>query len=153
MTDQTQETSFAATVQQELFRAGAAMANICFNLSFDARLDERTRLTAQTARKEWDQANKEFLLHAPTPYSAIKRIADVASAVGWQAGEPALEAAGHIVSVLAIHPEHVDRFLAEGAELFIDGTFKPENGSLTYRSIGGDILSPTVLRKTQGSAQ
>lgn len=91
---------------------------------------------------------------APTsPHSVIKRIADVASAVGWQAGEPGLEAAGHIVSVLAIHPEHVDRFLAEGVELFIDGTFKPENGSLTYRSIGGDILSPTVLRKTQGSAQ
>lgn len=88
-----------------------------------------------------------------TPYDVIKRIADVASAVGWQAGEPGLEAAGHIVSVLAIHPEHVDRFLAEGAELFIDGTFAPEKGSLTYRSIGGDILSPTVLRNAQGSAQ
>jgi hypothetical protein len=94
------------------------------------------------------------VLPAPiSPHLVIKRIADVASAVGWQSGEPALEAAGHIVSVLAIHPEHVDRFLAEGPELFIDGTFKPENGSLTYRSIGGDILSPTVLRKAQGSAQ
>lgn len=153
MTEQQHEIAPATTEQQELLRTGAAMANICFNLSFDARLDERTRLTVQTARKEWDQAAKELLLHAPTPYSVIKRIADVASAVGWQAGEPALEAAGHIVSVLAIHPEHVDRFLAEGAELFIDGTFRPENGSLTYRSIGGDILSPAVLRKAQGSAQ
>ncbi len=92
-------------------------------------------------------------LRERSPHAVIKRIADVASAVGWQSGEPAVEAAGHIVSVLAIHPEHVDRFLAEGPELFIDGTFKPENGSLTYRSIGGDILSPTVLRKAQGSAQ
>lgn len=83
----------------------------------------------------------------------IRKIAEVSTAVGWQAGEPALEAAGQIVSVLAGHPEHVDRFMKEGSELFIDGTFAPENGSLTYRSMGGDILHPSVLRKPMGVEQ
>lgn len=85
--------------------------------------------------------------------AAIEKIAQIASAVGFQAGEPALEAAGQIVSVLAANPEQIDRFMREGSELFIDGTFNPENGSLTYRSIGGDILHPSVLRQQKGRQQ
>lgn len=83
----------------------------------------------------------------------IRRISQVSTVVGFQAGEPAMELAGQIVSVLAVHPEHIDRFMAEGEELFLDGTLNHENGSLTYRSMGGDILHPSVLRKSKGMEQ
>lgn len=83
----------------------------------------------------------------------IQKIAQVSAAVGWQANEPAMELAGQIVSVLAAHPEHIDRFMAEGTELFLDGTFNHENGSLTYRAINGSILSPSVLREQKGQQQ
>ncbi|WP_018208440.1 hypothetical protein [Sinorhizobium medicae] len=36
--------------------------------------------------------------------------------------------------------------MSEGAEPFLDGTFNAENDCLTYRSRGGDVLSPSVLR-------
>lgn len=83
----------------------------------------------------------------------VRRIAHVADAVGFQAGEPAMEIAGQIVSVLAANPEHVDRFLREGAELFLDGTLNVENGCLTYRAAGGAILSPSDLRRRMGKEQ
>ncbi|HEV7251468.1 MAG TPA: hypothetical protein VGN93_31205 [Shinella sp.] len=83
----------------------------------------------------------------------IRRIADVASGVAFQAGEPAMELAGHIVSVLAANPEHIDRFMLEGPELFIDGTMKPENGCLPYRAVNGAIVSPAELRKKMGIQQ
>ncbi|GCA53168.1 MULTISPECIES: hypothetical protein [Sinorhizobium] len=83
----------------------------------------------------------------------VEKIAQVANAVGWQASEPAMDLAGQIVSVLAANPEHIDRFMSEGAELFLDGTFNAENGCLTYRSIGGDILNPSVLRQRKGMQQ
>ncbi|RVI52126.1 hypothetical protein [Sinorhizobium medicae] len=68
----------------------------------------------------------------------VEKIAQVANAVGWQAGQ--------IVSVLAANPKHIERFMSEGAEPFLDGTFNAENDCLTYRSRGGDVLSPSVLR-------
>jgi hypothetical protein len=83
----------------------------------------------------------------------IRKIAQVSTAVGFHAGEPAMELAGQIVSGLVSHPEHIDRFMAEGSGLFIDGTLNVENGTLTYRSIGGDILHPSDLRKAKGMEQ
>lgn len=83
----------------------------------------------------------------------IRRISDAAAAIGWQSGEPAMEIAGAIISFLAIHPEHVERFLKDGPELFIDGTIRPEFGSLSYRSIGGDVLNPATLRQQHGIEQ
>ena len=88
-----------------------------------------------------------------TAHDIIKKIAQVATAVGWQAGEPAMEMAGQIVSVLAVNPEHIDRFMVEGSGLFLDGTLNHENWSLTYRSMAGDILSPAVLREMKGIQQ
>lgn len=73
--------------------------------------------------------------------------------MGWQAGVGASETAGHIVSVLAAHPEHIERFMAEGSELFIDGTMRPENGSLTYLARSGKVTSPVVLRQALGIEQ
>jgi hypothetical protein len=83
----------------------------------------------------------------------IKHCARVAEAVGWQAGVGASETAGHIVSVLAAHPEHLERFMTEGSELFIDGTMRPENGSLNYLARNGEITSPRVLREALGIEQ
>jgi hypothetical protein len=83
----------------------------------------------------------------------IAKIAETANGVGFQAGEPAMELAGQIVSVLAAHPEHIDRFMVEGTELFLDGTFNIENGSLTYRALNGSILSPSVIRQQKGKQQ
>lgn len=83
----------------------------------------------------------------------VTKIAQVATAVGFQAGEPAMEIAGMIVSSLAANPEHIDRFMSEGTELLLDGTLGFDNGSLTYRANNGSILSPTVLREKKGKQQ
>lgn len=83
----------------------------------------------------------------------VKRIAEVASAVGFQAGVGASETAGLIVSVLAANPEQIDRFMAEGSELFIDGTMRAENGCLSHRAMNGQIVSPTKLREFKGQSQ
>lgn len=83
----------------------------------------------------------------------IEKVATISTAVGFQSGEPALEYAGHIISVLAAHPEQIDRFMTEGSELFVDGTFGFEKGSLTYRTMDGRIVHPSVLRAAKGEQQ
>lgn len=99
------------------------------------------------------ERNKAIASQTPAVNNFITKAAQLATDLGWQAGEPASELAGQIISVLAAHPEHTDRFLEEGGELFIDGTFDTANGSLTYRSQGGDILHPSVLRAKKGNLQ
>lgn len=84
------------------------------------------------------------------PAAVIRKIAQVAAAVGFQAGVPASDVAGMIVSVLAAHPEWVERFMDEGSELFIDGSMKAENGSLSYRAMTGAIMTPAALRASKG---
>lgn len=86
-------------------------------------------------------------------HTVIQKIAEVATGVGWQAGVPGADIAGMIVSHLAIHPEHVARFLAEGSELFVDGTIRPEAGSLSYQAMNGQILTPSTLRQMKGVEQ
>jgi hypothetical protein len=97
---------------------------------------------------------------APAPISwghlacdIVAKITEIAAAVGMQANVPALDIAGQIVSVLGANPEHINCFMVEGTELFLDGTFNYENGSLTYRAISGAILSPSVLRQKRGTQQ
>lgn len=87
-----------------------------------------------------------------TPIDVIKRIAEVANAIGWQAAVGASETAGTIISVLAANPQIVDRFLAEGAGAFIDGPIALDaaNGCLTYLAQTGEILSPGELHKRRG---
>lgn len=101
-------------------------------------------------------------LPSPSPFTRkvghtaadlVAKIAQVSATVGFQANEPAMEMAGQIVSVLAANPEHIDRFMAEGSELFLDGTLNHENGSLTYRAVNGSILSPSILREKKGQQQ
>lgn len=85
--------------------------------------------------------------------ATVKRIAQVASEVSAQAGVGASETAGLIVSVLAANPEQTERFMAEGSELFIDGTIRPENGCLTHMAMNGQVVSPTRLRMMKGQSQ
>ncbi len=101
----------------------------------------------------YDQRNKAIAGQTPAVNNFIKCVAEVATNIGFHAGEPAMEMAGQIISVLAAHPEHTERFLDERGELFLDGTLAHEKGSLTYRSQGGDILHPTVLRAQKGNLQ
>lgn len=84
---------------------------------------------------------------------AIMKVASVASSVGFQAGVPALEIAGLIISVLSANPEEIQRFMSEGTELFIDGTIQCEKGCLTYTAMNGEILSPDILRRAKGIEQ
>lgn len=82
----------------------------------------------------------------PTAAEAIQKIAEASEAVGFGAGEPATEIAGHLVSFLAANPVHIDRFMREGQELMIDGTFTFDQGNLTYRALDGTIRHPDELR-------
>lgn len=92
---------------------------------------------------------------APTspPAAIIAKIAQVATVVAFQAGEPAMEIAGMIVSSLAANPENIERFMAAGTELLLEGKIGFENGALSYRANNGEILSPTVLREKKGTQQ
>jgi ribosomal protein L37AE/L43A len=88
----------------------------------------------------------------PTPTEVIKRIAEIANAIGWQAAVGASETAGTIISVLAANPQIIDRFIADGAGAFIDGPIALDaaNGCLTYYAQTGEILSPSELHKRRG---
>ena len=101
----------------------------------------------------YDERNKAIASQTPAVNNFIKCVAEVSTNIGFHAGEPAMEMAGQIISVLAAHPEHTERFIEERGELFLDGTLAHENGSLTYRSQGGDILHPSVLRVQKGNLQ
>lgn len=81
----------------------------------------------------------------------VQKIGEVAAAVGWQANVGAMELAGQIVSVLYAHPEHIDRFMADGVALFHDGTLNVENGTLSFVAINGSINTPADLRKSKGA--
>jgi hypothetical protein len=79
------------------------------------------------------------------PNEVILRIAQVAHAIGWQANVGGMELAGQFVSVLARHPDLIDRFLAEGSELCIEGLMGPERGCLTFYNMKGEITTPQEL--------
>lgn len=81
-----------------------------------------------------------------TPEQTIKRIAEVAEAVGWQAGVGACETAGMIVSILARHPGFIDEFMERGTGLMIDSDlFRHEHGCLTFLSMNGKVSTPSQL--------
>ena len=81
---------------------------------------------------------------------AINKLAEVASAVAFQAGEPGTEIAGLILSGIATKPALIERFMAEGSELIINGTLIPTftgiQGTLTYRARNGEIVHPDDRR-------
>ena len=82
-----------------------------------------------------------------TPAEVIRKIADVAWAVGWQAGVGGMETAGSIVSVLAAHPEKIEAFLS--GELTViddDALLRPELGCLTWHAKNGSVMTPVAAR-------
>lgn len=126
-------------------------------------VEERLRRILAEARIEPEPEASDFAVEnikalfapilAEKERATVKRISDVASAVAAQAGVGASETAGLIVSVLAANPEQTERFMAEGSELFIDGTIRPENGCLTHMAMNGQVVSPTKLRMMKGQSQ
>lgn len=83
----------------------------------------------------------------------LRKVAQVANNVSIAAGVGGMELAGQIISVLYANPEHIERFMVEGGELFIDGTLDPKNGCLTYMAESGRITDPSVLRVERGQQQ
>lgn len=79
-------------------------------------------------------------------HKLIARIAEVAEAVGWQAGVGASETAGMIVSCLAARPELIGRFMDEGANLIIEGEIDTAKGWLTFHNRSGRVTTPKELR-------
>lgn len=90
---------------------------------------------------------------APGDDEIILKIANVANTVGTLSGEPAMEIAGQIVSVLAANPEMIGEFLRTGGELIVEGRMNAEHGCLPFRAINGRIVSPAELRGRLGMAQ
>lgn len=80
-----------------------------------------------------------------TAIAVIKRIAEVAHAVGWQANVGASEMAGQFVSVLARHPELVEKFMRDGAGCFLEEEMGAERGCLTFYAKSGRITTPEEL--------
>ena len=81
----------------------------------------------------------------------IERIAQVASDFSAPAGIGACETAGMIVSVLAAHPELTDSFMRDGVSALInDDVYRWENGTLSWLSVSGKIVSPAELRAHLG---
>jgi uncharacterized protein YbjQ (UPF0145 family) len=105
--------------------------------------NEAVEIIAQALHDAQEEARRE----------TIARLADVAIAVGSQANVGAMELAGQFVSVLSANPEHIERFMAEGTELVIDGTLNAENGCLTYYGADGSMHSPSEIRARKGQQQ
>ncbi len=82
-----------------------------------------------------------------TPEQTIKRIAEIAQSVGWQAGVGAMEMAGQFVSYLTEHPEHIEAFLRDGTGFVIENGLRVEDGCLTFhRRLDGKVTTPRELR-------
>lgn len=81
-----------------------------------------------------------------TPEQVVARVAECAHAMAFQCGEPGVEIAGQTISFLATHPEHIDRFMDEGNELWIDGTITHTGGCLSFRCIDDKIRSAAEVR-------
>lgn len=79
-------------------------------------------------------------------HALITKIAECCAAMAWQSGEPAIDAAGFTLSFLVAHPEHIERYMREGNELWIDGTITFQGGCLSYRARDGEVRMPSEIR-------
>lgn len=82
-----------------------------------------------------------------TPQQVIDRIAEIAEVIAWQANIGASELAGHFVSVMAKHPELIERLLERGRETFLDDfeEWGAERGRLTFLNAAGKVTTPKTL--------
>jgi hypothetical protein len=89
-----------------------------------------------------------------TPEQVIKKIAEIASDVAWQAGVGGMETAGQFVSVLAAHPEKIEGFLAGTLSIIDDGALlRADQGCLTWHARDGRVVSPEEARAAAGQKQ
>lgn len=75
----------------------------------------------------------------------IAKLADMAEAVGWQAGVGGSETAGQIVSYLAAHPDDLEKIMAGGIMDLPDNWWR--HGRLTWHGRNGDIVHPEAARR------
>ena len=80
----------------------------------------------------------------------VAMVADVAEAVAYRSGEPSIEYAGAIISHLRAHPEDVDAFISDGAEMLIDGRITLTSGCLSHRCNDGVIRQSHEIRALHG---
>lgn len=76
----------------------------------------------------------------------IERIASLAEMIAYQSGTASSELAGQMLSVLAANPALIDRFMVDGSEMFLEGEFAPERGSLSWYGQNGKIVTPQFMR-------
>lgn len=82
-----------------------------------------------------------------TPEQVIQKLAEIAAAIGWQAGVGAMETAGCLVSHLAAHPEKTDAFLAGELSVIDDmALLRAEMGCLTWHAADGRVIQPSDAR-------
>lgn len=81
----------------------------------------------------------------------INKVAEVSTAVAFQANEPSVDFAGAVISHLAAHPEHLGEFMADGAGLFIDGKMSLTSGCLSHRCNDGVIRQSSEIRELTGA--
>lgn len=77
----------------------------------------------------------------------IEKLADMAEAIGWQAGVGGSETAGQIVSYLAANPGDFDKVMAGG---ILD--LRPDwyaHGRLTWMGTNGQIVHPETARRAR----
>lgn len=87
-----------------------------------------------------------------TPEAVVKKLAQVANAVAWQAGVGGIELAGQFVSVLAKNPEKIAAFISGDMDIIADDILlHAENGCLTWHSKSGHVISPEQLRAAKAS--
>jgi hypothetical protein len=80
-----------------------------------------------------------------TPARFIELVAKRSAGFANQAGVGAMETAGHLISYLADHPEHIEPWINGG--FFELPTDWIEGGCLTYRAMNGKIVSPRYARQ------
>lgn len=83
------------------------------------------------------------------PSAVIVRIAEVAQAIGWQAGIGGMETAGSIVSFLARHPEHIDDFMAGRTSVMDWPADWHTQGCLSWHGMDGKIHRPEEVRRAR----
>lgn len=89
-----------------------------------------------------------------TPEEVIKKIAEIANDVAWQAGVGGLELAGQFVSVLAVHPEMIEGFLSGDTSIIdSDALFHAEMGCLSWHAKNGKVVSPEEALAAKAAAQ
>jgi hypothetical protein len=81
------------------------------------------------------------------PADTIKRIADIAEAVGAQSGTGGCEMAGAIISYFAAHPDKVCDLFENGLVDTLGRDDLWANGRLTFhRQLDGAVTTPQDLR-------